>query len=51
MIKLGKTANINTVSYAGYFNSMLKKSIYLEPSQFEAMFVSVAHSEDDIKIL
>lgn len=39
----------NTVTYAGYFKSMLKKGIYLAPSQFEAMFVSAAHSEADIK--
>ncbi len=37
------------MTYAEYFNSMLKKGIYLTPSQFEAMFVSAAHSEDDIK--
>lgn len=39
----------NTVTYAEYFKSMLKKGIYLAPSQFEAMFVSAAHSEADIK--
>ncbi|WP_425314290.1 glutamate-1-semialdehyde 2,1-aminomutase [Ruminiclostridium herbifermentans] len=39
----------DTVAYAKYFKSMLKKGIYLAPSQFEAMFVSSAHSEDDIK--
>ena len=39
----------NTMSYAEYFNSLLKKGIYLAPSQFEAMFVSAAHSADDIK--
>lgn len=38
----------NTVAYAEYFNSMLKKGIYLAPSQFEAMFVSAAHTEEDI---
>jgi len=39
----------DTVSFASYFNSMLKKGVYLAPSQFEAMFVSAAHSEEDIK--
>lgn len=34
--------------YAGYFNYMLKKGIYLAPSQFEAMFVSYAHSKEDL---
>jgi glutamate-1-semialdehyde 2,1-aminomutase len=39
----------NTESYANYFNSMLKKGIYLAPSQFEAMFVNSEHTEEDIK--
>jgi len=28
---------------------MLEKGIYLPPSQFEAIFVSAAHTEDDIE--
>lgn len=39
----------DTLSYAAYFNRMLRKGIYLAPSQFEAMFVSAAHTEDDIR--
>jgi glutamate-1-semialdehyde 2,1-aminomutase len=27
---------------------MLENGIYLPPSQFEAMFMSAAHTEDDI---
>jgi glutamate-1-semialdehyde 2,1-aminomutase len=27
---------------------MLERGIYLPPSQFEAMFMSVAHSEEDV---
>jgi len=38
----------NTDLYAGYFHKMLEKGVYLAPSQFEAMFVSYAHTEDDI---
>lgn len=38
----------DTASYAGYFNRMLDQGIYVAPSQFEAMFVSVEHSEADI---
>lgn len=34
--------------YARYFNQMLEKGIYIAPSQFEAMFVSAAHSHQDI---
>lgn len=40
----------DTIKFAAYFNGMLEKGIYLAPSQFEAMFVSNAHSDDDIKI-
>ena len=38
----------DTEAYAAYFNSMLSKGIYLAPSQFEAMFVNVAHSQKDL---
>lgn len=38
----------DTKAYAKYFNEMLEKNIYVAPSQFEAMFVSAAHSDDDI---
>jgi glutamate-1-semialdehyde 2,1-aminomutase len=38
----------DTERYAAYFRSMLKRGIFLAPSQFEAMFVSAAHSDDDI---
>ena len=33
-------------SFAGYFHRMLERGIYVAPSQFEAMFVSDAHSEE-----
>jgi len=35
-------------SFAGYYREMLARGIYLAPSQFEAVFVSAAHSEEDI---
>ncbi len=38
----------DTKAYAVYFNKMLEKGIYVAPSQFEAMFLSGAHSEEDI---
>jgi len=41
-----KTAN--TKRYARYFREMLDRGIFLAPSQFEAAFVSAAHSEADI---
>jgi glutamate-1-semialdehyde 2,1-aminomutase len=38
----------DTEAFAGWFRGMLERGIYLPPSQFEAAFISLAHSEDDI---
>jgi len=38
----------DTQRYAVFFRGMLARGIYLAPSQFEAMFVSLAHTNDDI---
>ena len=35
--------------YARYFRAMLRRGIYLPPSQFEAMFIGLAHSDSDIE--
>lgn len=37
------------VGYANYFAYLLNEGIYTAPSQFEAMFVSDAHSSEDIE--
>ena len=34
--------------YAAFFRGMLEQGVYLAPSQFEAAFVSTAHTDDDI---
>ncbi len=34
--------------YARYFRKMLACGVYLPPSQFEALFVSTAHTYEDI---
>jgi len=39
----------DTKKYSRYFWSMLRNGINLPPSQFEANFVSFAHSEQDLK--
>lgn len=39
----------DTEKYAQYFQYMQDNGIFVAPSQFEAMFVSAAHSDDDIK--
>lgn len=38
----------DTKKYAKYFSYLLNHGIYVAPAQFEAMFVSAAHSEADI---
>jgi glutamate-1-semialdehyde 2,1-aminomutase len=38
----------DTKRYARYFREMLDRGIFLAPSQFEAAFVSAAHTSDDI---
>jgi glutamate-1-semialdehyde 2,1-aminomutase len=38
-----------TDCYARFFAAMLKAGIYLPPSQFEACFLSTAHSQTDIQ--
>jgi len=38
----------DTKLYGKYFHEMLNRGIYLPPAQFEAMFVSTAHSKEDL---
>ena len=38
----------HTGKYAEYFNYLLDAGIYVAPSQFEAVFLSEAHTEEDI---
>lgn len=38
----------DTKLFAEYFHQMLRRGVYLPPAQFEAFFVSTAHTEDDI---
>lgn len=42
-----KTANPK--SYAQFFWEMLSQGVYLPPSQFETIFVSLAHTDEDIE--
>ena len=41
-----KTSNLDM--FAAYYKGMLERGIYLAPSQFEAMFVSAAHTDKNI---
>ncbi len=38
----------DTKAFADFHRAMLEQGVYLAPSQFEAGFVSAAHTEDDI---
>jgi glutamate-1-semialdehyde 2,1-aminomutase len=38
----------DTVAFSRYFHLMLKGGIYLAPSQFEANFISLAHSQENL---
>jgi len=38
----------DTELYGKYYHQMLQRGIYLAPAQFEALFVSTAHSNEDI---
>jgi glutamate-1-semialdehyde 2,1-aminomutase len=44
----GTARTSDTGRFAVYFREMLQQGVYLAPSQFEACFVSVAHSREDI---
>ena len=39
----------DTKSYARFFHRMLQQRVYLPPSQYEAMFLSLSHTEKDIE--
>jgi glutamate-1-semialdehyde 2,1-aminomutase len=39
----------DTARFGKFFHFMLERGVYLAPSQFEAGFVSAAHSEEDIR--
>lgn len=38
----------DTPQYGRFFHSMLDRGVYIAPSQFEALFVSLAHTQTDI---
>jgi glutamate-1-semialdehyde 2,1-aminomutase len=38
----------DTEQYAALFRHLLENGIYVAPSQFEAMFISLAHTHEDI---
>ncbi|HWH54314.1 MAG TPA: glutamate-1-semialdehyde 2,1-aminomutase [Gaiellaceae bacterium] len=46
---LGDARASNTDRYAALFRHLLERGVYFPPSQFEALFVSTAHGDDEIE--
>jgi glutamate-1-semialdehyde 2,1-aminomutase len=42
-------ATCDTKKHAAFFHAMLKRGVYLAPSQFEACFTGTAHSQADLE--
>ena len=41
-------AGADTERYAAFFHGLLERGVYVAPSQFEAAFVSLAHTPEDV---
>ncbi len=48
VIHLDSLSDVRTDLYGRFFHGLLERGIYLPPSQYEALFVSDAHTGDDI---
>ena len=46
--RLADAKNADTGRYARFYHAMLDRGVYLAPSQFEAAFVSLAHTDSDL---
>jgi glutamate-1-semialdehyde 2,1-aminomutase len=40
----------DTERYAAFFRHLLERGVYVAPSQFEAMFLSTAHGDEEIEL-
>lgn len=49
VVDFASATTSDTKAFADYFNQMITQGIYVAPSQFEALFVSAVHSEEDIQ--
>jgi glutamate-1-semialdehyde 2,1-aminomutase len=49
IINFDSVLKCDTEKFATFWQKMLEKGVYLPPSQFEAWFVSLAHTEDEIE--
>ncbi|MGL1936485.1 MAG: glutamate-1-semialdehyde 2,1-aminomutase [Fibrobacterales bacterium] len=48
VVSYAEAAACDTEKYGAFFRGMLDEGVYLAPSQFEAGFVSAAHTADDL---
>jgi glutamate-1-semialdehyde 2,1-aminomutase len=49
VVDYASATRTDTKAFAAYFHVMLRGGVYIAPSQYEAMFVSSAHGEDEIR--
>ncbi len=47
---LDSLRGVRTDHYARFFHGLLNRGVYFPPAQYEALFVSAAHTEDDIDL-
>ncbi len=47
---IGTATKSDTALYGKYFHEMLMRGIYLAPAQFEAIFLSTAHTKEDLDL-
>ena len=50
MVDYASAKRSDTKHYAKFFHAMLERGVLLPPSQFEALFVSLAHTDPDIAV-
>jgi glutamate-1-semialdehyde 2,1-aminomutase len=48
VVDLASAKRSDTARYARFFHAMLERGVFLAASQFEAAFVSLAHTDDDL---
>ena len=49
VLNLGDAMHSDRARFAKYFHRMLEKGVYQAPSQFEAGFLSAAHTPDAVE--
>jgi glutamate-1-semialdehyde 2,1-aminomutase len=49
VIDFASASTSDTKKYGIYFHAMLERGIYLAPSQYEAMFISIKHTDADLE--